>query len=447
MLILFTQGFKNLTYDWFSTLYFKPQHGLLPELIQQNGSRTPMLEIGKTSMLMQVIKESFLKDETRPFIIYNGTHSVDNLEKLFITAKHKKILQEQEVAFYFFEPLTHYVFPTALTPLPSHILKINNNQDELCQIRSFELDSISRWAYTHNINNLKVYCTDHKCHEHYQKFYSNLTLMSLDLFVYWTSSRDHRNYIKIFPRAKKIKKKFWSGAWRYDISRHFITAYLASQDLTLNNNVSFFFKVSNAEFKRRMWVGWSEFEVRHPELACKLINGNTKLQEQVPLSIEILNPLILGEDHSDPEVDGNGKNIRKSQNPVDSYQSSFCAIVQESRVTQPWPNISEKTLNAIQNHKPFVMVGAPGTLSMLKEMGFKTFDQWWNEDYDEIINNVDRLAAVCKVIDYIDSFTIEELKSMYTDMSLMLIHNKENIKRIFKFYNKINKRLDKKFSK
>lgn len=447
MLILFTQGLKNLKLDWFSTLYFKPQNGLLPELIRENGSRTPILEIGKNSMLMQVIKESCLKEETRPFIIYNGTHLVDNLEKLFITAKHKKILQEQEVAFYFFEPLTHYVFPTAMKPLPSHILKINNNQDELCQIRSFELDSISRWAYKNNIKNLKVYCTDYKCHEHYQKFYTNLTLMSLDLFVYWTCSREYHNDIKEFPRAKKIKKKFWSGAWRYDVSRHFITAYLANQELTLNNNVSFFFKISNSEFKRRMWFSWREFEVRHPELSYKLIDGNTKLQDQVPLSIEIEDPAMLGENHNDPEYDGSGKNIRKSHNTAKSYQSSFCAIVQESRVTQPWPNISEKTLNAIKNHKPFIMVGAPGTLSMLREMGFKTFDQWWNEEYDNVQNNMDRLAKICKIIDYVNSFTIEELKLMYTDMSEILIHNKENIKKIPKFYNKINKRLQKQLGK
>ena len=434
--------------DWFSTLYFNPQNGLLSELISKEGERTKLIKIYKNRFLMQVLNESFLKDESRPYIIYNGTHDIHHLNKLFVTKKHKKILQEQEIAFYFFEPLTHYSGPlTTNRHLSSHILRINNEPYEIEKIRSFELDSISLWAKENKIKNLKVYCTDYRCHEYYQKHYPNIKLLNLDLFVTWWSARRYKSAIKKNLQSKKIRKKFWSGAWRYDASRHFITAYLANQDLTLNNNVSFFFKVSNAEFKRRMWFGWHEFELRHNELSKKLIDGNTKLQNQVPLSIEIRDIRALGEYATDPEVDGGGKNIRKSQNPINSYQESFCAIVQESRVTQPWPNISEKTMNAIENHRPFVMVGAPGTLKMLKEMGFKTFDQWWDESYDEIVNNTDRLAKICEVIDYINSFSVDELKSMYNDMINILIHNNNNLYKVPKFYNKFNKRLNKNFKK
>jgi hypothetical protein len=437
-----------LSNDWFSTLYFKPQNGLLPELIDKDGNRTAFAKICKNKFLMQVLRETFLKDEPRPYIIYNGTHDIHHLNKLFVSDRHKKIIQTQEVAFYFFEPLTHYTSPLSIDRhLSSHILRINNESYEVEKIRSFELDSISQWVEENKIKNLKVYCTDYQCHTYYQKHYPNIKLLSLDLFVSWWSKRRHRSIIKENLQSKKIKKKFWSGAWRYDASRHFITAYLANQDLTLNNNVSFFFKVSNAEFKRRMWFGWHEFELRHNELSKKLIDGNTKLQNQVPLSIEIRDTTALGEYATDPEVDGGGKNIRKSQNPVDSYQESFCAIIQESRVTQPWPNISEKTMNAIENHRPFVMVGAPGTLKMLKDMGFKTFDSWWDESYDDINNNVDRLAKICKVIDYIDSFSLDELRSMYNDMMSILIHNEENLHKIPKFYNKLNKRLNKNFKK
>lgn len=435
-----------LSRDWFLTIYFDPKNGLLPELIKENGSRSSISEISKTSMLLDVLKNSILKSETRPFILYNGTHSVEHLKKLFVTNKHKKILQEQEIAFYFFEPLTHCLSPIGPV-MPPHILRINNNPEEITKIRSLELNSISEWASTHDINNVIVYCTDHLCRDYYQQFYTNLTLMESDVFVSWLSEKKLSQVHERMPSFKTIKKKFWSGAWRYDASRHFITAYLANKDLTLTNNVSFFFKISNAEFKRRLWLGWREFEFRHPALSEKLINGNTKLQEQVPLSIEIDNTVILNEKQSDPEHDGNGKNIRKSHNPSDSYKESFCAIVLESRVTQPWPNISEKTLNAIQNYRPILMVGAPGTLKMLKDMGFKTFDKWWDESYDSIENNADRLAKICEVIDYIDSFTLRELKIMYKDMSSVLLHNEENIKNISKFYNKNNKRLRKQLKK
>jgi hypothetical protein len=135
-----------LSNNWFSTLFFKPQNGLLPELIDENKKRIHITQIGKKTGLLEVIKESFLKDESRPFLFYNGTHFVDHLDNVIVSKKHNKILQNQEIAFYFFEPLTHYILPLSKTYLPSHILKINNESYEIEKIRCLELDSISKWA-------------------------------------------------------------------------------------------------------------------------------------------------------------------------------------------------------------------------------------------------------------------------------------------------------------
>jgi hypothetical protein len=435
--------------SWFNSLYFKPLNGLLPELILENSSRLDIIEIGKKTVLSAILKESILKEETRPFVMFTGTHEIKNLEKLFVTKKHKKILQEQEVAFYFFEPLTYYTYPFLGFNRFGENLKINNKPHEIETIRCFELDSISKWIEENNIKNLKVYCNDYKSNKDLQKIYSNVKLLTLDLYAEWHAARNlicgpikkSNKFYKELPDSKRIIKKFWCGAWRYDASRHFITAYLASQDLTLKNNVSFYFKISNAEFKKRLWFNWKEFEFKHHELSKKLLEGNTLLQDQVPLSIEIDHPAMLGEDALDPSEAEVGKNTRDIMNPVNSYRESFCAIVQESRVTQPWPSISEKILYAIKNHRPFLLVGAPGTLSMLKEMGFKTFDQWWDESYDDITNNTDRLTKICETIDYINSFSVDELKSMYNNMIDILIHNENNLSQLPTFYNKINKSL------
>jgi hypothetical protein len=429
------------------TLYFNPQHGLNPILIDKDGHQVAEDQISKRKLLMLTLKESFLKNETRPFIIFNGTHYIDHLEKLFLNNYYKKILQEKEIAFYFFEPLTHYENKIKNPRSAGHILRINNESHEIENIRCLELDSISQWVEQNNMQNLIVYCADYNSWHHYKKFYTNLNLRSADLFAMWWVGRRLRFLNKSIPTAKTIQKKFWSGAWRYDPSRHFITAYLASQDLTLSNNVSFFFKTTNEDFKKKMWFNWKEFELKHVNLSKNLLTGNLKLQNQVPLSIEIDKPVALDNISCDPGYIGDKKNIRKTHDPSDSYRESFCAIVQESRVTQPWPYISEKTLNAIGNFRPFIIVGAPKTLSMLKEMGFKTFDQWWDESYDDVTNNTDRLAKICEIISYINSFSLAELKILYNEMKLILIHNEKTLANIIKFHNKINKRLDKKFKK
>lgn len=434
--------------NWYLSIYFRPKNNMLPELIKKDGSRTPLIEIGKIEMLMLMIKESFLRNDDRPILLFNGTHYIDHLNKLFITPKHKTLLQEKECAFYFFEPLTHYIAKPGKNPaLEPHILRCDNEKHELKNIRCLELDSLNQWVADNDIKNMIVYCTDYKSCEFYKDIYPNLTLKEMDLFVSWYCTR----YMSLLERGESLQltqdeyirpelitKKFWSGAWRYDPSRHFITAYLAGKDMIRNNNVSFYFKVSNAELKRRMWFGWKEFSLKYPSVSEILLEGNTKLQELVPLSIEISDPVGLDEYATDPEADGGGKNIRKNHDPVNSYLESFCAIVQETRVTQPWANISEKTLNAMKNYRPFVIAGAPGTIKMLKDMGFKTFDKWWDESYDDIVSNKDRMVKLCETIDYINSFSIKEMQEMYKEMIPILKHNVENFSNIEDWYNKRN---------
>ena len=442
-----------MSIDWFGALFFASKGKCLPELIDKDGNRHKFNDIRKCESLRLLLTESFLKNESRPFIIYNGTHSIKYLDKLFISSVHKKILTTEEVAFYFLEPLTHYIVKENSDPeLEPHILKIDNESHELENIRCLELDSLQQWVEKHDIQNLNVYCTDFKSWEYYQKHYPKLKLLSMDLFVSWWSQRvvNHNRYLHFFLKPhnineNKITKKFWSGAWRYDPSRHFITAFLAGKGLLNDNNISFYFKVSNAEMTRRFWFGWKEFTFRHPALSKTILEGNTILQNKVPLYFDVNHPVAIDEDGSDPAYDAQGKNVRTTHDPVNTYIESFCAIVQESRVTQPWPNISEKTLNAIKNYRPFLMCAAPGTLKMLKDMGFKTFDEFWPEDYDDILSNKDRLARVCEIIEYINSFNIDELKKMYVSMIPILKHNVENLKNIPSYYNNLNIDLKKNF--
>jgi hypothetical protein len=425
---------------------------MLPELIDEHGNRTKLNEIGK-KQLMEVIKQSFLLHVEDPIILYNGTHYIQHLDKLMITPRHKKLLQENPVRIYFFEPLTHY--STEYNFIQSHTLKINNRPSEIEKIRAYELDSLQEWAVKHELPDVRVYCTDWKSWEHYQPLYPNLKLLSMDVFVaWWTQRYTFQETRQQFGNSASswyhgnndsslITKKFWSGAWRYEPYRHFLSAFLIDRDIHLNGNVSFYFKISNNEMKRRMWFPWKEFNLRYPKLADSVLNGNTKLQDIVPLSFACEEVTALGEHGDDPNFSSENasKNIRTSQDPEETYFESFCAIVQESRFTQPWPNISEKTLNAIKNYRPFIMAGPPGTLKMLKEMGFKTFSAYWPEDYDDIVDNVDRIARICEIIDYINSFSIEELQEIHKDMHDILIHNKENLKNVVNYYNKLNNSL------
>ena len=81
------------------------------------------------------------------------------------------------------------------------------------------------------------------------------------------------------------------------------------------------------------------------------------------------------------------------------------------------------TYNPIYNMQPIIQYGPIGSLSTLKKLGFKTFDKWWSEDYDNIANHKLRLLEVLKIIKQINQFSKSEILDIYFDMKSTLIHN------------------------
>lgn len=108
-------------------------------------------------------------------------------------------------------------------------------------------------------------------------------------------------------------------------------------------------------------------------------------------------------------------------------QNVFCRIVTETNFERPYQNFSEKTLDTIRQGKPFVLVAPYKTLSLMKELGFKTFNRWWDESYDIQINPEKRLRKIIKVIDKLSNTSYNELNEMYKEMIPVLEHNLLNM--------------------
>lgn len=380
------------------------------------------------------INTGFLSKRKNPFIYFSGTHFIPMLNLLTDHTEFKKIKNVPKLDFLFFEPLTHYVIDKTKSYIP-HVVQINNYEYEISQLRCAELDSISKWVNENKIKNLIVYCTDYGCEKHYKDIYKNLKLKFMDVFTAVNSTNIVKtNYLKNKIKSEEITKKLICPAWRYDIVRHMVVSFLAEKNLIHDNNVSFYYKISNSEFKKNVWTGWTEFEFQFKEFSNILLKGNEKLQELVPLSIEIQNPKAAHDPTHNP-------NISFTHRPYNSYKEAFLAVVLETRVTQPWPNISEKTLNPIYFRKPFLILGAPYTLKWIKDMGFKTFDKYWDESYDTIWNNDARIVKFCETIEYISNFSIEEMRVMYDDMEDIIEHNLNHLKYIEKYFKNYNKNI------
>jgi len=100
------------------------------------------------------------------------------------------------------------------------------------------------------------------------------------------------------------------------------------------------------------------------------------------------------------------------------YDDTYFSIVAETRVMTVVNTpllISEKTFKALAFYHPFLIWGELGSLQHLKNLGFETFNNLFDESYDAISNSVDRLKAMVsnvgnfKQVPY-DRITLEKLQ-------------------------------------
>lgn len=107
----------------------------------------------------------------------------------------------------------------------------------------------------------------------------------------------------------------------------------------------------------------------------------------------------------------------------DLDQQAFLYVVTETIYNYPQSFFSEKTFKPMVSKRPFVIVGPPGCLAKLKSLGFKTFDLFWDESYDQIEDNDKRILAVVNIIKSISNRSIEDLQNLCIEMQDVLNFN------------------------
>lgn len=108
------------------------------------------------------------------------------------------------------------------------------------------------------------------------------------------------------------------------------------------------------------------------------------------------------------------------------YENSYIHITTETQFEEAdTPFFSEKTWRPILNLQPFIMMGNPGSLKKLKELGFKTFDPFINESYDNIIDNAERFSLIEKEILKLSRLNIDEIHDWYMSIKDDLYYNQK----------------------
>lgn len=104
------------------------------------------------------------------------------------------------------------------------------------------------------------------------------------------------------------------------------------------------------------------------------------------------------------------------------YENSLINIISETFFFSEEIHLTEKTFKPIAFKQPFIMMGAKGTLQHLKDLGFKTFSEFWDESYDNQ-NDSNRMMSIFKIIDDISNWSQEQKIQFTHDVKPVLEFN------------------------
>jgi len=218
-----------------------------------------------------------------------------------------------------------------------------------------------------------------------------------------------QEYHKNIPTHKNIKYHFGNFVSRTTMPRLLIASHLYSnyQDKTFQ---TFHYDYSN------------EYHKTHIELD-KLLNEYGAKSVEFDEAVNLLknSPIVQTPVKSYPILHYTEDIMTE---PCRWYPNFFVDVICET-----WPNeqgfyVTEKFWRAVATKTPFIIYGPRHVLTNLKKLGFKTFDNYWNEGYQEDFSR-DRINIIKQVIKQLSNESVDVLNNMYMDMQSILNHNHE----------------------
>ena len=134
----------------------------------------------------------------------------------------------------------------------------------------------------------------------------------------------------------------------------------------------------------------------------------------------------------------------------DDFDNNWAEVINDSLQNRTFVNVvmethqlpttelflSEKSYRPMYTANPFIIFGNPGTLAKLKKDGYKTFDKFWDESYDEDVDLSIRLSRLIKTMETIANTPWDTINSWMEEIELILVHNFNTLMSMKRIYNK-----------
>jgi hypothetical protein len=120
-----------------------------------------------------------------------------------------------------------------------------------------------------------------------------------------------------------------------------------------------------------------------------------------------------------------GVNHAGNSHQIDMWKladRSLLHVITETVYQGRRQHLTEKTFKSIVMQQPFVLVSGRGSLDYLRRYGFKTFGDFWNEDYDEKDDDL-RIVRIGKLLSDLDSLSVKEKQQLHRHLVSTVEYN------------------------
>lgn len=366
-------------------------------------------------------RTEFFNETKKCYIIINDAGTLFSLENIQYDQPMIDLLNTHGLSIYNYETLLLDIPPKKqFSTIHAYDYKdqfpkgFENTEINLNNLYCLEFESIEKFIQKNKLTNV-TYCTNEQGVKDLLKHkYSFDILEGKDILLLHqlndsVDAFGFKNEYKQYFDSKLIRHKFWNGNWRYAQHRQIIAS-----DLVQRNSL----------------ISWAFTDLPDLNFNKFISKGTQLLNNNAPYCMDINFPATSLQIDNEPDM--GGKDINNFDPyiyplPIEYYSKCFCSVINEGEFSRPTASISEKTINTIKAGRPFIMVAPPNSLVCLKNLGFKTFSDYWDESYDTEFDNTERMKKILEVINEIDKFTITELQSLYNDMKNIIFHNFEHL--------------------
>ena len=197
-----------------------------------------------------------------------------------------------------------------------------------------------------------------------------------------------------------------------------------------NKNVKKLFLIYN-----RAWSGTREYRLKFADL---LVDYN--LYNVCQTSLNVIDPDLQLKYDTHQYINNQWHPTNKLENyfsltdaasnssadfNINDYQCTSIEVVLETLFDDSKIYLTEKILRPIACGQPFILASTPNSLKLLKQYGFKTFDQCWDENYDQVTDANLRLNAIVKTMKTIASWDSNTKKEKFILAQQIADYNKE----------------------